>query len=153
MNTSIQPQKFPSKIDVWLIVFVLFILFLSAVPMFMDSIAWIGILILILTAVFIFHVFSSTYYIVDGDKLRVKSSFIVDTAIDIQSIHKISESNNVLSSPAASLDRLEICYEKYNSVLVSPKDKVGFLNLLLKINPAIELKTKNRKNTTLGNKC
>jgi hypothetical protein len=32
----------------------------------------------------------------------------------------------MISSPALSMDRLEICYEENRKVLVSPVDKEGF---------------------------
>ena len=47
----------------------------------------------------------------------------MNTNIDIKSIRKIIETYNPLSSPAASIDRLEIFYNKFDSILISPKDK------------------------------
>lgn len=44
--------------------------------------------------------------------------------------------------PAISLDRIEIRCGKFNSVIISPKQKVEFINHLKSINPNIELKFK-----------
>jgi len=60
--------------------------------------------------------------------------------IDISSIRKIEATNNIISSPAASFDRLEIFYKTYESIIVSPKNKDEFLSDLTRINPKIEIK-------------
>ncbi|MCB0443641.1 MAG: PH domain-containing protein, partial [Flavobacterium sp.] len=57
--------------------------------------------------------------------------------IDIHSIKRIFKTNNPLSSPALSLDRIAIVYNKYDEVLISPKFKKEFVDVLLKINPSI----------------
>jgi hypothetical protein len=43
-----------------------------------------------------------------------------------------------MSSPALSLDRIEIFYNKFDSVIISPKNKADFVAELKSINPAIE---------------
>lgn len=61
-------------------------------------------------------------------------------SISIKDINKIRPTNNLLASFALSLDRLEITYGgKYAMVLVSPKDKEGFITALKSINPEIKL--------------
>lgn len=49
------------------------------------------------------------------------------------------ETKSPLSSPATSLDRLEIMYNKNESIIISPKDRTGFINELKTINPGIEV--------------
>lgn len=44
----------------------------------------------------------------------------------------------MLSSPALSLDRLEVFYNKFDSVIISPQNKEDFIVALQNINPAIE---------------
>ncbi|TLP80170.1 PH domain-containing protein [Maribacter sp. ACAM166] len=58
---------------------------------------------------------------------------------EIDKIRKISETNNPLSAPAASLDRLEIVYDAYGTILISPKDKSGFIKHITQLNPKIEV--------------
>jgi hypothetical protein len=70
----------------------------------------------------------------------VKSSALVNIKIDIGVIRKIKETNNPLSSPALSLDRLWIDYGKGAAVMISPKDKEGFIRHILQINPSVEVK-------------
>ncbi|MFC3199468.1 PH domain-containing protein [Parapedobacter deserti] len=52
---------------------------------------------------------------------------------------QIEETRTLISAPAPSLDRLEIFYNKFDSIVISPKDKQGFIADLLKLNPEIEV--------------
>jgi len=83
---------------------------------------------------------SISYLITDNRELIVKWGFFKRT-IKISRITKIVETNNLISSPAASRDRIEIKYG-IGAVIISPKDKSSFINHLLDINPAIEVKLK-----------
>lgn len=94
--------------------------------------------ILLPVTIFIVYVFQSIHYLVGENVLIVKSAFGMKTTVTINSIRKIKETNNPISSPAASLDRIEIFYEK-QSVIISPKQKTEFINHLLSINPGIEV--------------
>jgi hypothetical protein len=49
-----------------------------------------------------------------------------------------------LSAPAPSLRRLEIKYNQWDSVLVSPRDQAGFYQCLMTINPNIQIKTPSK---------
>ena len=100
---------------------------------------WLGAVLVGCTMLFVIHLFMTTYYTISGNVLRVKSGFIINKAIDVGTITKITPTNNMLSSPALSLDRLEIFYNKYDSILISPKEKTRFVNQLKIINPAIIL--------------
>jgi len=99
--------------------------------------AWAGILVILLVSAFILHLFATTYYTITGDVLNVRSGLIIDTNIEIGKITKITATRNMLSSPALSLDRLEISYNKYDSVQISPKDKELFIQALKNINNRI----------------
>lgn len=81
----------------------------------------------------------TTRYIINENQLTVKSTWIVNERIVISKITKIEKSNSILSSPALSLDRLRIRYNKYDEVLISPKEKKAFIDELLKVNPNIEI--------------
>lgn len=48
---------------------------------------------------------------------------------------KISKSSSIISSPAASFDRIEITYGKFDELIISPKHKLKFAADLQKINP------------------
>mgnify|MGYP003942736875 FL=1 len=112
--------------------------------------SWIGIVIFLPVILFVVHMFMTTEYTIDNDKLTVKCGFLYNKTIDIKSIRKITETNNPLKSPATSLDRLEINYGKFDSVLISPKQKSEFINEIKRLNPNIEVKYKHKQNEALN---
>ena len=103
-----------------------------------------GLFIVLLVAAFISYVFRSIYYVINNGSLEIHGSSLFYAAIDIASIKSVAETNNILGSPAASIDRLKIEYSKYDSVMISPRDKPRFINELVEINPAIKLEMKKR---------
>jgi hypothetical protein len=129
---------FKSKIDWWFGLILVYPIFLSLKAMLEGE--WIGLLGLVGVVGFILILSKTTQYIINENQLIVKSSWIVNERIDISKITKIEKSNSILSSPALSLDRLLVRYNKYDEVLISPRDKTEFIDELLKINPAIEIK-------------
>lgn len=122
---------YKSKIDWWLII-VIGVLFCYPIvegiitKEYLMSLTFFGLLSLI------FLLFKSIRYKIEGEQLTIWM-----TKIDIHSIKKIYHTHNPLSSPALSLDRIAIVYNKYDEVLISPKNKSAFIAELLKINPNI----------------
>ncbi len=102
----------------------------------------VGLAFNLLIAGFVAYVMTGFSYTIDGVNLLIKGGFRWKATIAISTITKIVETNNPISSPAASLDRLAIHYNIRNAVMISPKDKKSFVGELLKINPAIEVKWK-----------
>jgi hypothetical protein len=94
--------------------------------------------------VIIAYLFFDTTYAVKGKDLEIRSGFLYKQKIDITTIREIKETNNPLSSPAASLDRLDIRYGRSGSVLISPKDKQKFVQALLDVHPEIVVKWKKK---------
>ena len=70
-----------------------------------------------------------TYYTVTESTLEIRSGPFRWT-IERSSIRSISPTRSAVSSPALSLDRLEIRYGAGRSILVSPRDRKGFLEAL-----------------------
>lgn len=101
---------------------------------------WIGLLIHFAVILLILYLFSKTYYVVEGNQLRIKAGFLVNMLINIDEIRKINETRNPISSPALSLDRLEIVYKKYDRVYISPREKAEFIQDMLMLNPNINVK-------------
>ncbi|MDO9511184.1 MAG: PH domain-containing protein [Bacteroidales bacterium] len=132
-------KKYRSKIGLGIILFLLTILGGTSILMVYLQ-AWPGLLIIILLAAFIIHTFLTTIYEVKEKVLIIRSGFFVNEAINIESITKISETKNMMSSPANSLDRLEIRYEKNKTIMISPINKDDFLNHMKEINSDIEIK-------------
>jgi len=131
-------KTFRSKIGFGIAAILLFALLLPIYFVLIDQ-AWVPFFILLGLLVFVFHLLLTTQYILDGDKLIVNAGLIYRRIIDIGSITKIYKTNNPISSPAPSLDRLGILYSNGGSILVSPKDQEGFIAALKEVNPKIEL--------------
>lgn len=126
-------KTYRSKIDWWLILLILGIFGYPIVEGVLTnqyglSITMISILMIM------FWMFSKIKYVIEGTMLKVWW-----VKIDIHSIKRIYKTNNPLSSPALSLDRIAIVYNKYDEVLISPKLKKEFVDELLKINPTIQI--------------
>ena len=86
---------------------------------------------------FILHMFFNTTYKIEKGKLYIKSGFFNYNPVNIGEMKKISKSSNIISSPAASFDRIEITYDKFEELIISPKHKTKFVEDLQKINPEI----------------
>jgi Protein of unknown function (DUF1200). len=129
--------KYKSKIG-WGIVALLALILGTEAAISIFNKHWNGLLILLLVTIFVVYVFLSIHYLVGENDLIVKSAFGMKTTVNINSIKKITETDNPLSSPATSLDRIEVFYGK-QSIIISPKRKTEFINHLLSINPRIEV--------------
>ncbi|MCF6129031.1 PH domain-containing protein [Flavobacterium sp. AS60] len=129
---------YKSKIDWWLGLVLLYPIFRSVVSIIEGE--WIGYLGIILCTLFIVFISKSTRYIIAENQLIVKCMFIVNDKIEISKIRKIEKTNSILSSPALSLDRIAIKFNKFDEIYISPKERQNFLNDLLAINPDIEVK-------------
>ena len=124
-------KTFRSKIDWWLIVLILTVFGYPTIDGIVNSQYSLS-LTMFAILLLMFWMFSKIKYVIDGDLLKVWW-----IKIDIHSIKRIYKTNNPLSSPALSLDRIAIVYNKYDEVLISPKLKKEFVEELLKINPNI----------------
>lgn len=131
--------RYKSKIDTWLVVVLAISLGLPlAATLYQQD--WITSSILAITIAFVVHLYLNTYYVIEGEELRIKAGFLYTIKINIHAIKRIEKSNSLLSSPALSLsDRIEIFYGKFDSVLISPKDRRGFVEELLRVNKGIEV--------------
>lgn len=107
--------------------------------------SWTILVIPILTFVFITHMFLTTYYTISGDELRIRCGFLMNIKISIATISRIKETNDPTSAPATSLDRLRIEYGNNKRMLISPKEKQAFIDMILSLNNAVEVKYKKRK--------
>lgn len=128
---------YKSKIGGGMVVIPLLVVGGVAILMAFQEI-WIGLLPLFLLSAYIFHLFLNTYYVIEDRTLTIRCGLFFRKMIEIDSIKKVTPTNLMMSAPAVSLDRLEILYNKFDSVLISPKDKEGFVQHLKSINPGIE---------------
>ncbi|MGZ4778141.1 MAG: PH domain-containing protein [Thermoanaerobaculia bacterium] len=137
-------MRFESKRDAW---FVLLLRVMPLVVLAIVSYAWyrshsymggpiVGVVLLLIFEIFFFEsVMRSTYYVIEGGTLLIRSS-VVTWRVPIAKIRSITPTRSAISSPAFSLDRLRILYDG-KQVLVSPEEKQRFIEALRAVNPAI----------------
>lgn len=125
-----------SKIS-WIIYIPLIVSLIPLIVIIIVEDIWLVGLVFLPVVMFISYIFLKTKYMITGDVLYIQCGFLYNQQIKISSIRQIKETNNPISSPALSLDRIEIKFDKYNSVLISPKGKEMFIKHLQQINPAI----------------
>ena len=130
-----------SKVSYTLLIFVFLVFFGPLVPIFISN-GFNANTILAFSAMvvlygFILHMFFNTTYKIEKGKLYIKCGFFNYNPVNIGEMKKISKSSNIISSPAASFDRIEIRYGKFDELIISPKHKTKFVEDLQKINPEI----------------
>ena len=125
-------RVYRSKIDTWLG------LVLGGVPLVSLFAAWqlvqapvpgrwlLAVLILLLGVCLPPFILFSTTYSINDDLLRIRSGFFT-WEIPIHTISKVEATNDPVSSPALSLDRVRIEYGPAKSVVISPLKKDEFL--------------------------
>jgi len=139
----IEHRIYRSKIGLGLVAFVGIVLLIVFAIMIVNQI-WVGFLINLLATSFIFYTLLTTQYIISKDSLRIQSGFLYDETLTINNIISITETRNPLSSPAASLERLELKLKNSYSILISPKEKNEFIDHILQINSAVIVNVKNK---------
>jgi len=145
-NDSFKMKKIHnSKIGLELVIPLVLVFGTVLVLIISEKPSWIVIAILFSVILFVVHMFMTTNYSIENNELKIKCGFLSNKSIDIKTIKKITETNNPQSSPATSLDRLEITYGKFDSILISPKQKTEFINDIKRLNPNIEIKLKNKQ--------
>jgi hypothetical protein len=136
-------EVFRSKVDGWLagVVFGSLALSLGIVAAAAASVGdpsvWIGVAVSLVAAGLVGWLFLSTRYELDGRRLVARSGPL-RWRIDLATVESVTPSRNPLSSPALSLDRLEIHYGAGKRILVSPAERDRFLAALSRAEPALE---------------
>ncbi len=130
-------KTYKSKIGLSIAIPLFTILALTTALMIWDKSTF-GIIILLISILFTINMYLNTYYKIEGKTLIVKGGFFMKTTIEIEKIKKIVKTNSILSAPALSFDRIEIFYNKYDTIILSPEHKSQFIAHLKNINPSIE---------------
>jgi len=96
--------------------------------------------ILAATTLMMISFYTHTYYRIDGDELRWRSSILFGKFC-ISSIHKVAVNQTlwVGTRPATAKNGVIIYYNKYDEIYFSPSDNEAFVAALLEINPEIEV--------------
>ena len=137
--------KYSSKIGIELIL-IAYIPFISLFYFVYKEFNLVGTIVIGVLFIFITYLLFSTIYTIDSNskKLVVQSGFIFHKKIEIEKIKEIKSSKSLISSSALSIHRIEILYNTYDSVLISPKDLEKFIQELQQINPNIIYLKKTR---------
>lgn len=127
-------RVFKAKISWWL--FAPILLLVSASMLLQWRISPLGGIISLIVLAFILHFLATTSYTITPETVFVQCGFF-RWQIPTQRITRITETHNPLSSPAPSLDRLDIRYNQYDNLMISPRDKQKFIAALQQLNPSI----------------
>lgn len=130
-------KMYRSKIDLALVI-PLAVLLIAIEIFLVVTKLWFAAIITALEIVFIAYLFADTSYsLTEDNKLTIKCGFLVNKVIAVASIKRLEPTRDPAASPALSLDRLRVIVDKKDSILISPKDKGGFIRDLKTVNPAI----------------
>ena len=127
--------KFPSAIDLWLAVLALVfpmitvIVVLASIWPISSMVVWAALMMVFISLALPIWVFLATFYLVEQGWLIVRSGPFV-WRIRLDEITSVKPTHSLLSGPALSLNRLEICYDNGNILMVSPRDQVGFIRAI-----------------------
>lgn len=130
-------KTFYSRIDLW--TYLLFVILLY--PLYI-SISSGDALTIILIGTIIALSYSIIYcvYRVDAQYLRVQCGPLPYPKMQIQDIVSIRKSHfSIFSAPALSLDRITVTSRKGSRLVISPRDRIGFIQALTAINPDIKV--------------
>ena len=137
--SRVMKKTFKSKIDLLLLLPILAVLVGVGVYMILNGIIA-GEIAVGLVLLFVLYTCWDTFYTFTNDnKLKIKSGFFFNQEIYIKSIRKIRPTRNRRASPALSSDRLEISYNRYGRVAVSPTRRSEFIRELQEVNPRIRI--------------
>jgi hypothetical protein len=132
-------RRFPSRIDAWLVALTAITLIAVAIPVLRAALdGSFGIVtVLVVAAALVCWPFLTTGYEMTDDTLVVRCAMI-RRRIPLASITALRPTRSPWSAPALSLDRLEVVHET-GSVLVSPRDKAGFVRALRAAVPSLDI--------------
>jgi hypothetical protein len=133
-------MSFPSKIDWWLVVLVVAVPAWRIVTQWSElgsppAALWVTIAVIVIVGAALVPV----RYVIEGRTISVQCGLIgwEFSAFPIEDVQSIRPTHNPLASPALSLDRLKVELGIRNSILISPKDKAGFLRAVSALDPQL----------------
>jgi len=134
---------FISKKDSWmgLIIWVLIAAFLWV---FYQSVFVqtniIGIVAMVIMVSLLVAIWFNTRYKIEGNQLHIYYGPI-KKSINLKDIQTIRQTMNPFVAPALSMNRVEINYEEYKTIQVSPKLINEFISEIKKKNPEIQVES------------
>ena len=136
-------QTFPSKRDTWLTA-VIGTTVLVLAWAFIGSVThgrWPTAVVLFLFTIGIGWIYLGTGYSVTEKELLVRSGPL-RWRIELKSITGLRPTDDPTSAPACSLDRIEVRYAGGKTILLSPLDKEGFCQAIIKVSGIAQTESK-----------
>ena len=129
-------RRFKSKIDRWLLYVLVAVMVFEVVVLgaaAAQTASPIAALSIAVTALLIVALIGSllvrTHYTISGNTLRIASGPF-SWSVPVDRIESVRATRNPISSPALSLDRLQITYGNGRRIMISPADRDGFLEAI-----------------------
>lgn len=124
-------RTYRSKVDLWLLLLIDGVIIASVVPIGLSGDVLESIVLAALIGVPVSIYMFNIKYVIHDSSLIVKDGIFQHT-YDINRIESIKPTRTLLSSPAASLDRLEINFA-HDRLIVSPRQKEEFIRHLCEV--------------------
>lgn len=102
------------------------------------------VILMLLLIIFIGWLFFGTEYRIGQGKLLISNGPFRYT-IPLSEIKEIRSTRNPASSPANSMDRLEVAYGQYKKIMISPANKANFIKIIQQHAPQITLSDELKK--------
>ena len=128
-----------SKVEGLILVPLVLVLSMGIVLLIQNQF-WPGAVLGVLLILFLIYLYRTTRYeLTEDEKLKIRSGFLYRKEIYVKSIKSIHSTKNHLASPALSNDRIEIQFNRYERVQISPNARRDFISELVRINPRINV--------------
>jgi len=147
MKTTTNVKVFRTRTDTLFNGLMIFSIAICVIPMWplirsgISGIeAIIALVILAATTLIMIAFYTHTYYRIDRDELRWRSSILFGK-FSVSSIHKVAVNQTlwVGTRPATARNGVIIYYNKYDEIYFSPSDNEAFVAAILEINPEIKV--------------
>ena len=134
---------YPTKVSATLVLIISLIMGCILVPYAIKNL-WIPFTIILILHFLLLFMLANIKYVITESQLIIDQSLGKwgKEVIDISTIKSIEPTHTILGAPASSLDRLRISYNKYDDIIISPRQKEEFIRQLQSINPQIVFKEK-----------
>lgn len=130
---------FKSKMDVWMAIpiWALIVMFCRMLYVAIVQVSIIGMILALIVICFIGAIWFHTRYIIKHELLIIRYGWMKQT-INIKDIKSIRKTTNPFVAPSLSIRRIEISYDQYKTVQISPKEESAFIKKLKEIHSNIE---------------
>ena len=133
-----ETKTYPSAISWWLWIPIYTLIIGQGIFIALEGDVWVFVFHLLLGLIIYFLVMRMRYELTNTQLKIYVGPFLYST-IEVINIRKMELSNNPLSSPAASLRRLAIYYNKWGYVLISPTNREEFMDEVWKRKTQLEI--------------